>query len=65
MTASVPPLEMRWVSNRAMTCSRHIRSVRPSRATSGIGHWWNESRTFSAAARPAAASCWYIDRSCW
>ncbi len=30
LTASVPPLEMRWVSNRAMTCSRHIRSVRPS-----------------------------------
>ena len=36
-TASVPPLEMRWVSNLARTWDFHCLKVRPRRATSGIG----------------------------
>src|SRR6476469_7316999 len=63
LTASLPPLEIQWVSNRARTCSRHIRSVRPRRATSGIGQLGNEAMTCSATARPAAWGVGLVHRA--
>ncbi len=64
--ASVPPLLMRWVSNLARTCSRHIFRVWPRRATSGIGQVGNDSMTLTAIALPSAGlSPRYIERSCW
>jgi hypothetical protein len=65
LTASVPPLEERWVSNRARTCSRHIFRVRPRRATWGIGHCGKEAMTCSAIRLPSAGvEALYMERSC-
>jgi hypothetical protein len=51
LIASVPPLLSPSVSKYASTCARHARSVRPSRATSGIGQDGKLAMTFSASVR--------------
>jgi hypothetical protein len=66
LTASVPPLLIWWVSNRAGTWLRHCRRVRPRRATSGIGQVGKEMMTASAIRLPSAGFvAWYMERSCW
>ena len=66
LTASVPPLLIRWVSKRARMWSFHIFRVRPSRATSGMGQSGKEAMTFAAMARPSeGVSAWYVERTCW
>lgn len=66
LTASVPPFDDRFVVKYAKKASRHFRSVRHSRATSGMGQVWKLSTTFCAIARPSCRSAaWYAERTCW
>lgn len=55
LIASVPPFEIRSVSNLSSTWVFHCRRVRPRRATAGIGRVGKDPMTFSARWRPSAA----------
>lgn len=59
LIASVPPLLERPVVQYARKAAFHLRSVRPSRAISGIGQDGKVASTFSAALRPAGRSLWW------
>jgi hypothetical protein len=66
LTASVPPLLIRWVSNGARTWSFHVLRVRPSWAISGDGTVEEGGDDLlSNGAALLAGSSWYMERTCW